>query len=142
MNVPPSNRRYRQAAVAYLVYGVVYLAGAVYLAEAGFATRGSGSGWIWFVVGLAFLVVIPAVIWRGVQWFTLLIAALMAIRVAGLVRIMWVDWRVPAPLPGGGQIPLGVGALVFAMITLVAMGLLIRAAWPIRQPTPTSHQNQ
>ncbi len=52
---------YQQAAVVYLVYGLVYLGGASYLASIGRATRGSPV--LWLAVGSIFEVGEAGVLW-------------------------------------------------------------------------------
>lgn len=133
--------KFRQAAVAYLVYGIVYLAGALYLASRGFGTRGMAGAQpaiFWFVVGGLFIVVFPWLIARGARargylWFTRFLVLLVAARALGVVQVA-VKPRIPTvPLPDGGDIPTATGAWVFFFITLGTLVMLIRAAWT-REP--------
>jgi hypothetical protein len=59
-----------QAAIAYAVYGVVYLVGAVFeLNDARMRVFWGGvPWWVFYVVGTIFLVGFPFLIWRGLRW--------------------------------------------------------------------------
>jgi hypothetical protein len=63
--------RFRDAARAYLVYGIIYWIGGVYLALQGIGVRGemarAGVGWI--VLGLVFVIAIPYLLRRPRAWF-------------------------------------------------------------------------
>src|SRR5260370_10138925 len=63
--------RYRDAARAYLAYGIVYWIGGAYLAMHGIGVRGSMSapGLMWIVLGLVFVVVIPFLLIPPRRWF-------------------------------------------------------------------------
>lgn len=121
--------KYRQAALAYLAYGILYMAGALYLAGAGASPRAMGRGaWIWFGVGAVVLVLLPWLLWRGSKWFARLLVLLMVLRASGVLRVALAGGE-PVPLPGGGMIPLGLGAWVFFLITVAAAVMVARAAW-------------
>ena len=63
--------RYRQAAWAYVVYGVVYWLGGLALAQSGLGPRGmERGGAAWFVVGALFVVVFPWILMAERGWFT------------------------------------------------------------------------
>lgn len=119
-------QRYHQAAITYLVYGLMYLSGAVYLAEVGFVR---GSSWVWFLVGVVFVLVLPPLIWKGFTWFTRLLAVLVAVRVVGLIRVILHDDGARVPLPWSGTIPLTLGAAIFALVAAGTCAMLIRAGW-------------
>jgi hypothetical protein len=133
----PRETRFKQAAWAYLIYGVVYMGGAVYLAGRGIGARGmSGTtgGVIWFALGALFIVVFPWLISKGARgagylWFTRILALLVAYRAFELGRVALAPRLTSVPLPGGGEIPMALGAWVFFVITLVTMLMLARAAW-------------
>src|SRR2546429_8058529 len=84
--------RYRDAARAYLAYGIVYWIGGAYLAMQGIGVRGSMSapGLTWIGLGLVFVVVIPYLLSpprRGVERrglsrrdFARILPLLMAVR--------------------------------------------------------------
>ena len=133
----PREARFRQAAWAYLVYGLLYMAGAIYLATQGIGTRGmtgTTRGVIWFVLGTLFLVVFPWLISKGAQgagylWFTRILALLVAYRAFEVARVALAPRLSTVPLPGGGEVSMAAGAWIFFLITLVTMFMLARAAW-------------
>src|SRR5256885_7324762 len=63
--------RYRDAARAYLAYGIVYWIGGAYLAMQGIGVRGSmaAPGMTWIVLRLVFVAVIPYLLLRSRRWF-------------------------------------------------------------------------
>lgn len=119
---------YHQAAVTYLIYGLIYLSGAVYLAEMDVVAR---SGWVWFLVGVVFLLVLPPLIWYEFKWVTRILAVLVFVRVIGLARIILADNRATVPLPGSGSIPMVWGAIAFLLVAVVTGGMLARAGWSL-----------
>ena len=129
--------RFRHAAVAYLVYGVVYLGGAVYLAGHGIGARGmtgTAGGILWFVLGTLFIVVFPWAIAKGARrtgylWFTRILTLLVAFRAFGVGQVALKPTIPTVPLPGGEEIPMATGAWVFFLVTLATMVMLARAAW-------------
>lgn len=130
-------RRFRIAAAAYLVYGMLYLLGALYLASRGLGIRGAqGTRGVlpWFVAGATATIVFPWLISRGSRgrgylWFTRLLTALVALR-AWQVALVAVSPAVPAvPLPWGGELPMALGAWAFFGLTFVTLVLLSWAAW-------------
>ena len=118
--------KYHQAAVTYFVYGLIYLTGAVYLAEMELVAR---SGWAWFLIGLVFVLVLPPLIWRGYKWFVRVLAGLVLLRIAGLIRVIATDEGATVLLPGGIDLPMAAGAAVFMVVAAVTCGMLIRAGW-------------
>lgn len=119
----------RQAALAYLAYGILYMAGALYLAAAGASSRAMGRGaWIWFGAGAVLLVLFPWLLWRGSKWFARLLVLLMVLRAYGVLRVALAGGK-PVPLPGGGTLPMGIGAWIFFLITVAAGAVVARAAW-------------
>lgn len=126
--------RFRQAAWAYFAYGVVYWLGGLYLAARGLAV---GRGVVWFILGALFVVVFPWLIARGARgggylWFTRILTLLVAYRAFEVGRVA-LGPRVPAvPFPGGGEIPMSLGAGIFFLVTVVTMAMLARAAWTRR----------
>jgi hypothetical protein len=126
-------RKYRQAAVGYLIYGVIYLAGAIFLGRIG---RGpDGTVW-WYLIGAAMAFGFPYLIWRQSRWMTRVLAVLVLVRVIGLLRIAARAESDPVPLPWGGEIATSHGAIVFMLIAVTACLLLARAGWQ-RSPTAT-----
>ena len=123
-------RKYHQAATAYLVYGVIYLAGAIYLGRIG---RGpEGTVW-WYVIGAAMAFGFPYLVWRRLKWMTRILAVLVLVRVVGLGRIAVRAETGAVPLPWGGEIATSYGAIVFMAIAITTCILLARAGW---QRTP------
>lgn len=123
--------KYRQAAWAYGIYGIVYLVGAAYLTSLGLGAR--GGAW-WLIVGVVFVAVFPWAIARGPRgpgyvWFTRILALFMLVRVIGVARVAWAPAMPTVPLPGGGAIPMSLGAALFALIALAAAFMVARAGW-------------
>jgi hypothetical protein len=119
-------RKYNQAAIGYLVYGVIYLAGAIYLGQIG---EGRGGTTWWYLVGAAMAVGFPYLIWKRFKWVTRILAVLVVVRVIGLVRIALRAGTEPVPLPWGGEITIAQGAILFIIIAATTGILLARAGW-------------
>jgi hypothetical protein len=135
--------RFRTAARAYLVYGVVYWLGGAYLAWHGIGVRAGGAvawrGVAWIVLGLVFVLLIPYLLDRRrpafERWvlsrrdFARLIAVLMAVRAFEVARIALRADAASVPAPWGGPISFRVGAILFFVVTVGALVLVARAAW-------------
>lgn len=126
-------KKYHQAAITYLIYGLIYWGGGLYLIETGLSQQ---SGTAWFIIGALFILLFPPLIWNGarsniLKWFTRLLAVFLVVRLAGLVRVILNDAGAPAPLPWGGEIPLVYGTVVFLLVAAVACWMLARAGWNI-----------
>jgi hypothetical protein len=119
-------RKYNQAAIGYLVYGVIYLASAIYL---GWIGRGPDGMVGWYVIGAAMAFGCPYLIWKRFKWVTRILAVLVLVRVIGLVRIALRFGTEPIPLPWGGEIVTSQGAIVFMLIAAITCILLARAGW-------------
>lgn len=119
--------------MTYLVYGLVYLAGAVYIAEVGLSER-AASGLVWFLIGALFVLVFPVLIWKGYKWFTRILAVLVLVRIIGLVRILFDDAGEVVPMPWGTGLPMAYGAAVFLLIAAVTCFMLARAGWDLKMP--------
>ena len=126
-----STERYRQAAITYLIYGILYLGGATYIAAIGMTRRGfdGPAGYAFFAVGLLFVILFPILIWRGNIWLTRILSILIGYRVFESFRIVLGDSDKMVPLPWGGEISMQAGTGVFLTVALVTMGMLIRAGW-------------
>ena len=122
----PRARKYNQAAIGYLVYGLIYLAGAIYLGRIGKGP--SGTVW-WYVIGAAMAFGFPYLIWKRFKWVTRILAVLVLVRVIGLVRIAARTGTEPVPLPWGGEIATSQGAFIFGLIAITTCILLARAGW-------------
>ena len=60
-------RKYNQAAIGYVIYGVIYLAGAIYLGRIG---QGPGGTVWWYLIGAAMAFGFPYLIWKRLKWVT------------------------------------------------------------------------
>jgi hypothetical protein len=134
---------FRAAARAYFAYGVVYLAGGLYLIYHGVGVMGAATGGAtartmltWGLLGLIPLVVIPWLLARRWSWlrgwlsrrtFAWLVAALLALR-AFKVGEVAIRGGAAVPAPWGGQITFQAGAVVFLGVTLIALLFVVRAA--------------
>lgn len=137
--------RFRQAAWTYFFYGLVYLIGAGYLASQGIGVRGMrvGPEVRWFVFGTVLLIVIPWLLSREVSWFdrwilsrrdfTRILTLFVAYRAFEVGRVALAPKVPSVPVPGGGEVPMALGAWVFFAITMVAAAMLARAAWSRRE---------
>jgi hypothetical protein len=127
--------KFRQAAWVYFTYGVIYWLGGFYLATRGIAI---GRGALWFVLGAIFVVVLPWLIARGscgkgYLWFVRILALFVAYRAFEVARVALAPRFRSVPLPGGGEIPMALGAGLFFLIALVTAAMLARAAWAPRR---------
>jgi hypothetical protein len=119
-------RKYTQAAIGYFVYGLIYLAGAIYLGRIG---RGPAGNILWYLIGAAMALGFPYLIWKQFKWMTRVLAVLVLVRVIGLVRIAARSESDAVPLPWGGEIATSHGAIVFMLIAVLTCILLARAGW-------------
>jgi hypothetical protein len=147
---PPVNPddRYRDAARAYLGYGIVYWLGGAWLALHGVGVRGTmgGPGTAWIALGLVFVVVIPYLLRRRLAWFerwvlsrrdfARILAALMAVRAWHVLRVVLRPETASVAAPWGGEVTFRVGAAVFFLVTVVALLFVAVAAWTRDQPLP------
>lgn len=130
-------KRFQIAAGAYLVYGLLYLAGAIHLISQGIGVRGgtaTGAHVLWFVLGFVFVVLFPWLIWkaphnRGCLWFARILAVLVFYRAFEVARIAVAPGLGAIPLMGGLEISMAVGAWLFFLITLAAGSVLAWASW-------------
>lgn len=139
---------YRAAARAYVVYGLVYLAGGLYLISQGVGVMGAPTGgatartmFRWGFIGLIPLVVIPWLLSRPWSWlgglvsrrvFVWIVAALLAFRAYKVGEVALRGGQSVAA-PWGGSVSFQAGAIVFLLVTLVALAFVVRAAME-RQP--------
>lgn len=127
--------KFKQAAWTYFAYGVIYWLGGLYLAIRGIAI---GRGAIWFVLGILFIVVFPWLISRGPRgngylWFTRILTLLVAYRAFEVGRVALAPKFRQVQLPGGGEIPMALGAGIFFLVTLATAAMLARAGWAPRR---------
>lgn len=121
-----SARKYRQASIGYLVYGVIYLSGAIHLGRMG---RGPGGTVWWYLIGAAMTVGVPWLIWKQFRWVTRILALLVFVRAIGLARIAVRSNTELVPLPWGGEIATSHGAVAFMLVAVATCVLLARAGW-------------
>jgi len=134
--------RFRLAARAYLVYGVVYWLGGFYLALHGVGIRGGRmvqSGMVWIVLGLVFIVLIPYLLAQRRAWFerwilsrrdfARVLTALMAVRAWHVLKVAVRPETASVAAPWGGEVTFRVGAIVFLIVTVAALLVIGRAAW-------------
>jgi hypothetical protein len=143
---PDGDDRYRLAARAYFVYGVVYWLGGVWLALQGIGVRAGGSvawsGVAWIVIGLVFVVLIPFLLRRRrvvfERWilsrrdFARILTVLMLFRATQVARVALRPETPSVPAPWGGTVSFQAGGVVFFAVTVVALALVARAAWSER----------
>jgi hypothetical protein len=132
---------FRGAALAYFVYGLVYLLGGLYLVSQGVGVRGSrvASGAEWGLIGAIVLFGIPYLLWRRRSWFerwvltrrdfARVLAAFMAVRAFAVLRVVLRAETATVPTPWGGEFSFRAGAAVFFVVTVAALAFVIRAGW-------------
>jgi len=137
--------RFRDAARAYLVYGIVYWVGGVWLAFQGVGVRGelAGRGIMWIVLGLVFVVGIPYLLRRPRPWFerwilgrrdfARILTLFMVVRAWAVLRVVLRPETATVAAPWGGEITFRAGAAVFFIVTIVAALFVAVAAWSTDQ---------
>jgi hypothetical protein len=149
MSRAPGADPYRAAAWAYLVYGVIYWVGGLYLVSQGVgvaggrAGAGTGAAVVrWGIVGLVPLIAVPLLLRRPWSWlggwlsrraFAWLVALLLALR-AWKVGQVAVRGGGSVPAPWGGEVTFQAGAVVFLIATLAALAFVLRAARTVPRP--------
>ena len=121
---PARARKFRQAAIVYVHYGVLYLVGARVLVERDLFPAARGPEWAWFAAGMG----VGALMVAGLWWW----------QNVWLARALWllVALRLPTLVEGaffggpGGEIPQGL-YLAAALVVLVNLWALARAAWDV-----------
>ena len=134
--------RFRLAARAYLIYGVIYWLGGLYLATHGVGIRGGRvmqSGVVWIVLGLVFVGAIPYLLAGRRAWFerwilsrrdfARVLTAFMALRAWHVLRVALRPDTASVAAPWGGEITFRAGAIVFLIVTVAALLVIARAAW-------------
>ena len=134
--------RFRLAAHAYRIYGVVYWIGGFYLILHGVGVRGGRiveSGAIWIVLGLFFIVFIPYLLAQRRAWFerwivsrrdfARVLVAFMAWRAWHVLKVVIRPETATVAAPWGGEITFRIGAAVFLVVTVAALVVIARAAW-------------
>jgi hypothetical protein len=142
---------YRAAARAYVFYGLVYLVGGLYLISQGVGVMGASTGGAtartmvrWGLIGAIPLVAIPWLLSRPWSWFrgvisrgtfAWVVALLLAIRAFKVGQVA-LHGGASVAAPWGGQIGFRAGAAVFLVVTLVALGFVLRAATSRKTAAP------
>ena len=120
---PERARKFRQAAIAYLHYGVLYLFGAYALLQRGLFPEARGPEWMWFGAGtLIGVVVVWGLWWWQNPWFARLVWLLVALRLPTLIE--------GAFLGSGLDIAPGLYLAAF-LVVLANLVFLARAAWDL-----------
>ena len=126
--------KFRQAALSYLIYGCLSLAGAAYIAASGISGRvmTGRSVLVWFGVGAILVILFPWLISKGYVWFTRALVLLVLFRAIGVARVIIRPTIAAVPIPGGIELPMRAGAFFFLLVTLGVGFMLARAAWDLR----------
>ncbi|HUP02094.1 MAG TPA: hypothetical protein VM737_11310 [Gemmatimonadota bacterium] len=121
---PPARAlKFRQAAIAYLHYAVLYEFGAWTLLQRDLFPAARGPVWMWFVLGAA---IAAGVIWALWSWQN-----------PWFARVVWalVAFRLPTLIDGaffGGDLDVPEGLyLAAALVVLANLWMLARAAWDV-----------
>ena len=117
---------YAQAALAYAVYGVVYLGGALLelTPERMKTSFGFVPWWSWYVIGALMVASLPVFLWRKVRWLAFVLAAGTG------TKFTWLVYSQGRHLANNE--PTSLYNWMFAVVAACACGLLIRAA--LRRP--------
>jgi hypothetical protein len=110
-------QKYRQAAVLYFAYGVLYLSKVVMMGkQSGWNMHGYPSwvAWIFIPVGAIVTLSFPYFIWRQVRWFTMILAVVVFMRAVYLFAKPEVGFYL-GPF----------------LVTAAAAWMLARAAWDL-----------
>ena len=132
---------FRLAAIAYLVYGIVYWIGGVYLAAHGVGVRGStmSAGLSWIILGALLVMLVPYLLARPRVWFerwiltrrdfARILVLLMAVRATKVGQVALRPDTATVEAPWEGTITFRLGATIFFVVTVVSLALIARAAW-------------
>jgi hypothetical protein len=142
--------RFRAAARAYFGYAIVYWVGGVYLVSQGVGIPGPITPFrrvtyvaFWALAGLVPMLAIPYLLRRPRAWFerwilsrrdfARILALFMAWRAIETLRVVLRPVTSTVPAPWGGEISFRTGAVLFVVVTAVALALVARAAWADRE---------
>jgi hypothetical protein len=145
---PAPGGHFRDAARAYLVYGVVYWVGAAYAAFHGIGVRAESRidwrGMTWVILGLVLVILIPYLLRRRRPWFerwilsrrdfARIISLSMAWRAVEVGTRALRPQSASLPAPWGGELSFRVAYAVFFVVTVAALALVARAAWSQERP--------
>jgi hypothetical protein len=131
--------RFRRAARAYFAYGVVYWLGGTYLVWQGVGVRGAMGAIAWMAAGALVVVLVPFLLRRPRGWFDRFIlcrrdfarvlALFMAFRAFKVGQIAVRGEGAAVPAPWGGVVTFQAGAVVFFLVTVMALVFVALAAW-------------
>jgi len=114
---------YQRSAIAYAVYGALYMGGAVAALDAERKTTFFGvvPWWAFYVAGSLLLAVLPVLVWRQHKW----VARLLCFGPA--IKALVLCWRMGLDLKSG----VGISGFqpLFALAAVVAACLLAMAGW-------------
>jgi hypothetical protein len=143
--VSDGEARFRIAARGYLLYGIVYWIGGLYLLSQGVGVMGSiegrrsGTIAFWALAGLVPLLVIPYLLtarrWWFERWifsrrdFARVVSLFLAFRAWKIGQVIVHGHGGSVPAPWGGTISFRVGAAMFLVITVLGLAAVARAAW-------------
>jgi len=120
---PPRALKFRQAAIVYLHYAVLYEVGAWVLLERGLFPTARGPEWVWFAAGAAIAaLVIVGLWWWQNAWFARVVWAVVALRLPTLLEGAFFGSELAVP-----------SALYAAagLVVLINLWALARAAWDV-----------
>lgn len=122
-HAPERARKFRQAAIAYLHYGVLYLFGAHALLQHDLFPQARGPEWLWFAAGIAIgAVVVWGLWWWQNPWFARAVWLLVSLRLPTLIEGAFL----------GSALDIAPGLYLAAgLVVLANMGFLARAAWDV-----------
>ena len=118
------SRKFRQAAIAYLHYALLYWVGAYALLQAGLFPAARGPAWVWLAAGAAIGLAVAGLLWWWQSvWMARVLWALVAMRLPTLVRGAFLD--------GGAERVDPAFYLVAGLVVLAVLWALARAAWDV-----------
>jgi hypothetical protein len=143
--VTETDARFQLAARGYLLYGIVYWVGGLYLLWNGVGVMGgsearrAGTLAFWAVAGLVPLLVVPYLLAARRRWFerwvlsrrdfARVVALLLAFRAWKVAGVALHPAGATVPAPWGGTVGFQVGAAVFLVVTVAALAAVARAGW-------------
>ena len=138
-----ADHHFRVAALAYVVYGIVYWIGGMWLLSQGVGVMGGRTGASpassmvrWGAIGLIPLVVVPWLLSRRWSWlggivsrrtFAWLLVVLLAFRAWKVSHVALQPDGATVAAPWGGALTFQAGAIAFLAVTLAALVAVARA---------------
>ena len=144
-----SHDRFRTAAQAYFVYGLVYAVGGIWLVlngvgVPGYVTGGRRAVYVgfWVVTSVVILLLVPFLLRRRRAWFerwilsrrdfARVLTLFMTVRAWEVLKVARRPEAPSVPAPWGGDVSFQAGAIVFFVVTVAALAFVARAAWTER----------